>query len=536
MENIIRMIGAVALIIWGTYMVKTGMLRTFGDRLRNWLSRALTNRFSGFAAGAFLAALLQSSTAGTLLVAGLQGKGLVSTAIALSCVLGADLGSALMSRVLSLDISLLSPVLITAGAFLFLRRPASRPGQFGRVLLGLGFILLALSEIMSATLPLKESAQVTALFTLAASVPALSLLLGTVLALACFSSLAVVIIVASLASAGLLPGSAPLWAVLGANLGSALLALITSAGGSPSSKRAPAGNMVFRACGAAAGSAALAALPQIGSAFSALPDGAIYFHIAFNLCLGLIGLAFIGPVARLVDARFPQKLSLGGSEVELLSEENLLNASTALGLVRQEELRSLEILRSFWDAAAGLITGNPPAGEILLLREKRRLLERRSRAVSRFLTALLASGSLTAEETAAWQRLKNDNAMIRAAALAADSVVHALDKRKCRIGGFFSKEGADELLALHRRVGSSLALLTAIIAESDAERLAALRGRMAAERQALLDSELPLIESHMKRVASGVPSAVQTSTLHLELLTLFRRVIALACSAEELEA
>ena len=74
---------AVALLVWGAYMVKTGILRTFGEALRSWLATRLSNRFAGFAAGMGLAMLLQSSTAASLLVASLQAGGLVSTAAAL---------------------------------------------------------------------------------------------------------------------------------------------------------------------------------------------------------------------------------------------------------------------------------------------------------------------------------------------------------------------------------------------------------------------------------------------------------------------
>lgn len=97
---LINIAGAVALLMWGTYVIRTGMMRTFGAKLRSFLGRWLTNRFSGFGAGFVLSSLLQSSTAATLLVSGLQKKGLVSTAIALAAVIGANFGSAVMVRVL----------------------------------------------------------------------------------------------------------------------------------------------------------------------------------------------------------------------------------------------------------------------------------------------------------------------------------------------------------------------------------------------------------------------------------------------------
>ena len=119
MQSFIHLAGAVALLLWGTYMVKTAMLRTFGAALRTQLARFLTNRLSGFFCGAGLASLLQSSTASALLVAGLQSEGIVSTAMALSAVLGADLGCAVMTKVLTLNLSWSAPLLILTGNLIF---------------------------------------------------------------------------------------------------------------------------------------------------------------------------------------------------------------------------------------------------------------------------------------------------------------------------------------------------------------------------------------------------------------------------------
>ena len=256
--------GAVALLVWGAYMVKTGILRTFGDALRTQLAVHMKNRLLGFAAGFGLASLLQSSTASALLVAGLQSGGLVTTTIALSAVLGADLGSAVMVRVLTLDLSGAAPLLILAGPILFMRRPQERSGQFGRILLGLAFILTALSTIVGVTEPLRAGANgmsgadgslVAGVFALLAGSAPLSAVAGVALALLFFSSLAVVAAAAAFSSAGLLPAEAGLWLVLGANFGSALLALLSTAGGSRTARRAPLGNFLFRTIGFAAGAA-----------------------------------------------------------------------------------------------------------------------------------------------------------------------------------------------------------------------------------------------------------------------------------------
>lgn len=264
---LLQIAGAVALLVWGTYMVKTGILRTFGESLRVCLAKYLKNRFLGFLAGFSLAAVLQSSTASALLVAGLQAGGLVTTAIALAAVLGADVGSAFMVRVLTLDLSSAVPVLILAGTFLFLRRTNERSGQFGRILLGLAFILMALRMIMEGTLPLRESEALTAAAQWFEASAPLSILLGILLALLFFSSLAVVATTAAFYAAGILSMEAGLWVVLGANLGSALLAILTTSGSSRTARKAPLGNGLFRTVGFVLGAVTLWLAPSVKTYF-----------------------------------------------------------------------------------------------------------------------------------------------------------------------------------------------------------------------------------------------------------------------------
>lgn len=352
MKSILAMAGAVALLVWGLYMVKTGILRTFGDALRGWLAKRLRNRFEGFAAGFGLAALLQSSTATALLVAGLQKKGLVATAAALACVLGADLGSAVVVKVLSLDLSGLIPLLVIAGVALFMRRAESRAGQFGRVLLGLAFIMSALRGIVAATAPLRESAGLVAALDAISAQPLGSLALGAALAIACFSSLAVVAIAAAAAASGLLPGEAAVWVVLGANFGSALLALLSTLGSSPIARRAPLGNFFFRSAACAAGAVFLSLASGAAARFGASPEAIVAFHVAFNAAVGAMGLSLLTPAAKLVEQLLPSNAFFPSTDVKLMAPENLVSSATALSLAEEETAKTARLFAAFWPKVA----------------------------------------------------------------------------------------------------------------------------------------------------------------------------------------
>ena len=138
-------------------MVRTGMTRTFGGRLRLFLGRYLGNRFSALLAGLGVTTLLQSSTATCLMTASFTGRGLVTASAALAVMLGADIGTTFVAQFFSLKITWLSPILITVGLIAFLSGNRKRTRDLGRLGVGLGLMLLALRLIVQDTEPIRES-------------------------------------------------------------------------------------------------------------------------------------------------------------------------------------------------------------------------------------------------------------------------------------------------------------------------------------------------------------------------------------------
>lgn len=535
LSALIGLVGAVALLIWGLYMVKSGILRTFGEHLRSFLSERLKNRFQGFAAGIGLAMLLQSSTASALLVASLQNKGLVTTATALACVLGADLGSALVVRVLSLDLSALIPILIFGGVVLFIRRPETRFGQFGRILLGLAFIMMALNMIVSATAPIRESEALQAALSAVNAEPLWAAALGVVLAIVCFSSLAVVCLAAAVTASGVMTVSAGLWVVLGANLGSAMLAVFSTLGSSAIVRRAPWGNGIFRLGGFALGAAALAFCPWMTSFFSGSSDALVVFHLCFNAAVGVIGLCLIRPAGNLVDRLLPSSERFPSTEVKLLQQENLLSPDTGLVLAAQELNKTLLFIEKLWAAIAELLPANPPVGQILEYEDSIRMIGRRCRDVDRGLGVLLRQ-SMTAAASSRWHQVRAANDGLAAMTAAMALMLRALSEQKCGQNCFFTPEGLAELQAEHAAASQELGLLRVLLANLETpplphaegsakalERTAAKRA-LSARIEARGKSTFALVAKHMARVQAGRSGAIETSALHVELLLLTRRL------------
>ena len=122
MQTLLNLLAGVSLLVWGTHIVRTGILRLYGSNLRRFLRVSVANPVRAFFAGVGITALIQSSTATALIVAAFAGQGLIGTAQALAVMLGADVGTSLVTVVLSFDLSWLSPLLIFVGVVLFLAR------------------------------------------------------------------------------------------------------------------------------------------------------------------------------------------------------------------------------------------------------------------------------------------------------------------------------------------------------------------------------------------------------------------------------
>lgn len=198
MLTLIELLSSVALLVWGTYIVRTGIMRVFGSDLRRILGKSIGKKSRAFLAGIGVTALVQSSNATALLVISFVTQGLISITPAMVIMLGADVGTAIMARVLTFDLAWLSPLLILFGVITFLSQKKNRSGQLGRVAIGLGLILLALKLIVGSATPITHASAIQAIFTSLSGDTILALLVGAVFAMLTYSSLAAVLLAATL--------------------------------------------------------------------------------------------------------------------------------------------------------------------------------------------------------------------------------------------------------------------------------------------------------------------------------------------------
>lgn len=307
---LVDLAGAVALLLWGLHMVHTGIIRTFGSDLRRFLNYALRNRFSAFATGLGLTAILQSSTATALMTTSLAAEGFVGLMPALAIMLGANVGTTLIVQVLSFNIYAASPFLIFAGVAAYKSGKENRLHDFGRVLIGLGLMVLSLHILLELLAPAESAPAMRDLLKIATGEPVLCILIAGVLTWAAHSSVAIVLLVISLAQSQFVTPEAALALVLGANLGSAINPLFEAGRqGDIATKRVPIGNLLNRAIGI------VPVFPFIGriAAYGADLSPALLmsgFHLVFNLVLALIFIIPLQSIAALLMRFFPRNKNI----------------------------------------------------------------------------------------------------------------------------------------------------------------------------------------------------------------------------------
>lgn len=235
---LLDLMGGVALLLWGLHMVHSGIVRAFGSDLRRVLSVGLRNRYYAFLAGMFVTLLLQSSTATALMTATFAASGTVGLVPALAIMLGANVGTALIVQVLSFNISAVAPVLFIVGLGAFRRGKRTRTRDIGRAVIGAGLMLLSLHILLDTLAPAEQAPAVRSLLALITGEPILSAIIGAALTFAAHSSVAVVLLVMSLAYSNFVTPAAALALVVGANLGSAITPMLE--GGRQAIQRAAA--------------------------------------------------------------------------------------------------------------------------------------------------------------------------------------------------------------------------------------------------------------------------------------------------------
>ncbi|ADP10504.1 Putative sodium/phosphate cotransporter [Erwinia sp. Ejp617] len=525
MLTLLNLFAAVALLVWGTHIVRTGIMRVYGADLRRVLSRSMAKKPLAFLAGIGVTALVQSSNATTMLVTSFVAQELVGLSPALVIILGADVGTALMARILTFDLSWLSPLFIFFGVVFFLGRKQTRAGQLGRASIGLGLILLALQLIVAAATPMTQAAGVKVLFSSLTGDVMLDALIGALFAIISYSSLAAVLLTATLAATGVISFKVALCLVIGANLGSGLLAMLNNSASNAAGKRVALGSLLFKFIGS------LLVLPFIDPLANWLEkmpvnneELVIFFHVFYNLLRCLIMVPFAAPMATLC-----QRLIRDEAETDLrlkpkhLDSASLDTPALALANAARETLRMGDVLEQMLITFSKVVHGQRRED-----REIRKLdddVDVLYTAIKLYL-AQMPKEDLPEEDSRRWAETIEMALNLEMAGDILERMSGDVADKSLAAGRAFSLEGMKELDAQLELLTSNLRLSLSVFLSRDIT--SAKRLRRAKHRFRITNRRYSY--THVERLHQQNVQSMETSSLHLGLLGDMKRLNSLFCA------
>jgi len=524
---LLDLMGGVALLLWGLHMVHSGILRAFGPDLRHLLGKALGNRFSAFAAGLGLTAILQSSTATALLTSSFAAEGLLSLVAALAIMLGANVGTTLIVQVLSFNIAAVAPVLFVLGLVAFRTGPRSRIKDVGRVFIGLGLMLLSLHILLDTLAPAENAPGMRVVMAAITGDPILCIVIAALLTWVVHSSVASVLLIMSLAYSQFITPYAALALVLGANLGSAINPVFEGARrDDPASYRLPVGNLVNRVVGIAL------VLPFLGTIAQHLhawqPDLArmtAAFHIAFNVGTAVLFVGLLDTMSRLLTRILPDRVQeTDPARPRYLDETALDTPSLALADAARETLRMGDLVETMLrKVMAAMMTGDRSLVDQVSKTDN--LVDSLDEAIKLYVTKL-TRGSLDENEGRRAMEIISFAINLEHIGDIIDKNLSELATKKIKRRFQFSAEGADELAAFHKRTMESLRIAFGVFMSGDANEAR----KLLVEKTALKNTELAAVERHLDRLREGRPETIETTSLHLDVLRDLRRIHSHICS------
>lgn len=360
--GIFNLLGGLALFLYGMQMMSTGLEAAAGNRMKNILERLTSNRFLGVAVGAAITAVIQSSSATTVMVVGFVNSGMMTLRQAVWIIMGANIGTTITGQLIALDIGALAPLFAFCGVALVVFIKNVRVHHYGQIIAGLGILFIGMEMMSSAMMPLRESEAFIDLMTKFSN-PVLGILAGMIFTAIIQSSSASVGILQALASSGLIGLPSAVYVLFGQNIGTCITAVLASIGTSRNAKRTTIIHLLFNVSGTVLFTVICILTPLTAFMESLVDNPAAQIanmHTLFNIVTTLLLLPFGNTLAKLAEHILPDRPQEEDGSLKLIyikpqpsSKEHQIGTSSILinsvwnELGRMAEMVSQNIEQSF---------------------------------------------------------------------------------------------------------------------------------------------------------------------------------------------
>lgn len=518
--TLFTLLGSIALLLYGLQLLRDGLDGVAGTRLRSVLGSVTQNRLAGLFTGTFVTAMLQSSSAATVMLVGFTSAGLLTLSQSIAVILGADIGATLTVQLISFNVLDAALAIVAIGFAVRFMSRNRRLKSFGLALLGLGFLFLALKLLIEGMAPLRSSETLRQILLGVGGTPLWGILIAMALTALFHSSAATIGIAIAFAAQDLLPLASALPIILGANIGSCTAALVASIGTPIEARRVAIAHVLFKSLGVIL---LLPFLNHFEAFVAATADTSMRqianAHTFFNVGIALLFLPFTTPLAKLVTHFMPDRPETEEpGKPKYLDSHVLDTPALALGQATREALRMSDVVRDMHrDMIQVFMEDSIEMTEEI--QKKDNWVDRLNREI-KFYIIKLSAGTLTEDQSQREVALLALTGDLETIGDIIDRNLMELAKKKIYKGLRFSERGQMEIKELHEQVTKNFEHVILAFASQDVE----LARQVIQKKTVITQMERELRAAHIERLREGLPESIETSAIHLDILTNLVRI------------
>ena len=516
---VVLAVGGVALFMLGMNLASENLQKLAADRIRDIVTTLARKPIWGVFLGVGLTAILQSSGAVTTLLVGLGAAGVITLPQVMSVILGSAVGSTLTVQILSFDVSQFGLPVFGSFFFVYFLAKKRTLKNFAAAVMGFGLIFFGLDMIRVATETLNHAENFHSLLNILKDNPLYSLGLAAFFTSIVCSSAVTISIAMTLSAHGLITAHDAVWWVFGANIGTTTTALLASSGGNYVGRQVAWAHVFYKAISVILFFPVAHYLIDFLSSSSPARDVA-NFNTIYNVVSAAICYAFIKKGARFVEQIFPPSKEEREFSVKYLKKSDWESPSVIVAHAEREALRMADIVISMIDDSLLLFRREDP-DQISSMRRKDDQVD----LLARELNLYLAQQIDQAPEGMRKQMMKLMYfvADLEAAADVVENQLLELAQKKHRFKVNFSEEGWRDLEELQSAVSQIAGMAIACFQTQDKD----LAAKVVFHKRNVRKLEQKMREAHISRLVKGTPESIVTSSIHLDVLGEYRRIVGL---------
>lgn len=525
-SNVMALMGGLALFLYGMQMMSTGLEASAGKKMKIILERLTANRFVGVLVGAFITAVIQSSSATTVMVVGFVNSKMMTLSQAVWIIMGANIGTTITGQLIALDVGALAPMVAFAGVACIVFSKNEKLKYIGEIVAGLGILFIGMDMMSAAMKPLADSESFVSLLTKFEN-PVLGILAGTVFTALIQSSSASVGILQALAGSGVITLHSAAFVLFGQNIGTCITALLASVGASRNAKRTTLIHIMFNVIGTIIFTILCIVTPLVSIVEGITPANApaqiANLHTLFNIVTTLLLLPVGGLLTKLAVIALKDR---GDSDVDEMRTKYLLDIhrinADKLSVsvmfiegIKKELNRMLQMAHSNVTEAF-VVFAHEDSDKLKKIEEKEEYVDFLNKEISKYITSVVPH-----ESSKGGSKILNSLFSIT-------SNIERISDHAMNIAGYsrivsekeihFSMQAKEEL----RQIQSTCQDLFSLLAESPAD-IIKWHEKVACIEQKIDDMTIEYKNNMYDRIHDGTCSD-EGSILFSEMLTDFERI------------